>query len=100
MTVKISVNFLTVDGERAGIHIATGPWVSHVPPDLIKIRCKKGLFPASFAEALAIENKSDMREDYFEADTIRLLPGHPLYQQAKALAEQTRALPDIPPKPE
>jgi len=83
---KLSAKFLTVNGQRAGIRIDAGPWVSTVPAELIKIRCKNGRFPASFAEALAIENKSDGREDYFEADTIRLMPGHPLYARAKELA--------------
>ena len=36
--------------------------------------------------AFAVENNSDSREDYFEADCIRLLPGHPLYSAAKAFA--------------
>lgn len=86
MTTKLSNKFLTVDGQRAGIRIDAGPWVSGTPASLIKIRCKKGFFPASFRGALAVTNNSDSREDYFEADTIRLLPGHPLYETAKALA--------------
>lgn len=85
--VKISKTFLTVDGKRAGIDIDAGPWVEGVNPALIKIRPRgKNLFPAAFRAALAIENKSDMREDYFEADAIKLLPGHFLYAQAKELA--------------
>ena len=84
--MKLSAKFLTVNGQRAGIQITAGPWVAGVPAELIKIRCKKGCFPASFRAALAIENNSDGREDYFEADSIRLLPGHPLYAAAKELA--------------
>jgi hypothetical protein len=84
--IKLTKTTLIVNGERSAISISAGPWVSGVPADLIKIRAKTGAFPASFREALAIENNSDGREDYFEADSIRLLPGHPLYAAAKAVA--------------
>lgn len=84
--MNISAKFLTIKGAKAGIRIDAGPWVEGVPAELIKIRCKKGIFPAAIREALAVTNNSDSREDYFEADTIRLLPGHPLYDAAKALA--------------
>lgn len=82
--ITLSAKFLTVNGKRAGIRIDAGPWIEGVPAELIKIRCKRGCFPAGFRGALAIENNSDSREDYFEADTIRLMPGHPLYAVAKA----------------
>ena len=85
MTIKLSKNLLTVNGKRCGVHILGGPWVPGVNPDLIKIRPKRNAFPAGFRDALKIENASDMMTDYFEADTIRLLPGHPLYPQARAL---------------
>ena len=86
MAIKISKTTLTVNGKRAGIRIDAGPWVDGVPAELVKVHCKHGVFPADFRSALAIENNSDMREDYFEADSIRLMPGHPLYAEAKALA--------------
>jgi len=86
MKAKLSKNILTINGQRAGIRIDAGPWVASVPAELIKIRSKKGCFPAAFRSALQIENNSDSREDYFEADCIRLMPGHPLYEQAKDLA--------------
>ncbi len=89
MNAKITSKFLTVNGKRAGVRIDIGPWIKGVNPDLIKIRCKKYSFPAGFRKALEIENNSDSREDYFEADSIRLLPGHPLYEAAKAAASTT-----------
>ena len=76
---------LTANGERCGIVICGGPWVEGVNPDLIKIRPKKDLFPASFKSILQVENNSESMTDYFEADCIRLLPGHALYAAAKAL---------------
>lgn len=84
--ITLSSKSLTVDGVRAGITIAAGPWVAGVPAELIKLRPKKNLFPASFRAALAVENNSDMMTDYFEADCIRLMPGHPLYETAKRIA--------------
>lgn len=84
--VKLTSKFITVNGKRAGITISAGPWVEGVNPDTIKVRCKKGIFPSEVRAAFAVENNSDMREDYFEADCVRLLPGHPLYEMAKAAA--------------
>lgn len=84
--MKISSNgrFLTVAGTRAGISICKGPWVAGVPAELIKLRPRgRSHFPECMTEALKIENNTDMREDYFEADSIRLMPGHPLYEAAR-----------------
>lgn len=86
MNAKLTSTTLTINGKRAGIRIDAGPWVHGVNPDTIKIRPRKNYFPADFGAALSIENNSDMREDYFEKDCIRLLPGHPLYAAAKAAA--------------
>jgi len=86
MKVKLTSTTLTVNGKRAGIRICAGPWVPGVPAELIKVRCKKGIFPADIRAAFEVENNSDTREDYFEADCIRLMPGHPLYEAAKAAA--------------
>ena len=86
MAAKLSQTTITVNGKRAGIRICAGPWVAGVPAELIKVRCKKGVFPAEIRSAFEVENRSDIREDYFESDCIRLMPGHPLYASAKALA--------------
>lgn len=87
MATKISAKFLTVDGKRVGVSYSAGPWVAGVNPDTIKIRPRaKSYFPASFRAAFAIENNSDMQTDYFEADCICILPGHPLYAAVKAVA--------------
>ncbi|MCM8735950.1 hypothetical protein M5E06_17600 [Azospirillum sp. A1-3] len=86
MTAKLSKTTLTVNGKRAGIRIDAGPWIASVPAETIKLRSKSGCFPAEFRSALTVENNSDGREDYFEVDCIRLLPGHPLYAAAKSFA--------------
>jgi hypothetical protein len=88
MTGKITNSTLTVNGTRCGINISTGPWTEGVNPALIKVRPKRNSFPASVIEGLrdVYENNSDMREDYFECGCLRLLPGHPLYNQAKLAA--------------
>ena len=85
MKIKLTASNLTVNGKRAGIRLDAGPWVEGVPVELIKIRCKRNVFPDEIRAAFAVTNNSDSREDYFEADTIRLLPGHPLYSAAKSL---------------
>lgn len=83
----LTATTLTVNGKRAGICISAGPWVAGVPADLIKLRARKGTFPASFRTALTVENNSDGMTDYFEGDSIRLMPGHQLYEAAKAAAQ-------------
>lgn len=86
MTIKLSKTTLTVNGKRAGIRIAAGPWIEGVHPETIKIRAKEGRFPEGFRSAFAVENNSDGMVDYFEVDCIRLLPGHSLYDAAKSFA--------------
>ena len=81
--MKLTAKFLTINNKRVGITIAKGPWVDGVPAELIKVRPKRGYFPAEFKAALTVENNSDSRTDYFEADCIRLMPGHALYLAAK-----------------
>lgn len=78
---------LVANGARCGITIAAGNWIEGINPALIKLRAKRGVFPAAIRAAFTVENNSDMREDYFEADAIRLLPGDPLYDQAARAAQ-------------
>jgi hypothetical protein len=88
MTIKINSKFISVNGKRAGVTYAAGPWVAGVNPDLIKVRPRRNYsFPAEFRAAFAIENNSNGGEDYFEANCIRVLPGHPLYNEIKLAAQ-------------
>lgn len=82
-TMKLSRNWLTIDGKRCGIWVCPGPW-NGAPDKLIKLRPKRRSFPREFRTALEIENNTDIQVDYFEADCIRLMPGHPLYAAARA----------------
>lgn len=75
---------LSANGVRCGIRVDAGPWVAGVNPDMIKIRPKQYDFPEEIAKLLDVENNSDSRTDYFEKDCVRLFPGHPLYDMAKA----------------
>ncbi len=43
-------------------------------------------FPKEVRAAFAIENDSDAMTDYFEGDSVRLLPGHPHYDAVRAVA--------------
>lgn len=85
--ITISAKNITVNGKRVRVSYATGPWVKGVDPATIKIRPWTGnFFPAEVREAFAIENNSDAMTDYFEGDSIRLLPGHPFYGAVKEAA--------------
>ncbi|NRA27454.1 MAG: hypothetical protein HRU10_09415 [Opitutales bacterium] len=84
--INLSKNFLTVNGVRAGIRISKGPWVAQCDPDMIKIEPKKGMFPRGVAEAMNVQNDSDMMTDYFARDEIKLFPGDELYSRAAKLA--------------
>ena len=77
--------FLTVDGVRCGVSVSAGPWNRPELAGMIKVYAKtyRG-FPAGAKAALDVQNNSDMLTDYFEKDTLRLFPGHPLYTQAQA----------------
>lgn len=84
-SIKFAAKFVTVNGKRVGVTYSAGPWVPGVNPDLIKIRPRNGSSLAALREHFAIENNSDLREDYFEKDSIRVLPSHPLYATVKAV---------------
>ena len=85
--MKIANGMLIEGRNRCGVQVSAGPWVKGVSPVLVKLRCKRVAgFPAWVRAAFAVENNSDSMADYFEADVIRLMPGDPLYDQARASA--------------
>ncbi len=84
--VKVSDKNITVNGKRVGVSYSAGPWIDGVNPDLIKIRRRGASSLAALRAAFTIENNSNSGEDYFEADSIRVLPSHPLYALIKAAA--------------
>ena len=84
--IKITKNFISVNGKRAGIRIDAGPWNEFAKhPEQIKVRCKKGIFPIEIRNAIQVTNNSDSREDYFEADCLVLVPGDDLYETVKSI---------------
>lgn len=84
--IKISAKNITLNGKRVAVTYSTGPWIEGVNPDLIKIRRRGASSLADLRSAFTIENNSNGGEDYFEADSIRVLPSHPLYSQIAAVA--------------
>ncbi len=86
MSIKFSPKFITANGKRVGVYYSAGPWVPGVDPALIKIRPRRGASLASLREFFQIENNSDMTTDYFERDSIRVLPANPHYAAIKAVA--------------
>lgn len=86
MAIKFSEKFITANGKRVGVYYSAGPWVPGVDPALIKIRPRRGVSLAPLREFFTIENNSDMTTDYFEKDSIRVLPSNPHYEAVKAVA--------------
>jgi hypothetical protein len=76
--------WLSANGKRCSVRVIGGPWIEGVNPEQIKIRPSKAYaFPQEIKESLITTNNSDMMTDYFEKDTITLLPEHPLHAIAK-----------------
>lgn len=48
------------------------------------------------ADCFNIKNDSDTQTDYFEKDTIRVIPSHPLYDDVKAAMIASQAKRSIP----
>ena len=86
-TDKRGLNWLKANGKRVRVFISAGPWLPGAAhPDQIKLRPRSRYFPEEIVSTIKVENNSDSREDYFEADCIRLIPGDALYDAAKAAA--------------
>ena len=78
--IKFTATHIVIGRKRVRVAYCAGPWVEGVDPATIKIRPWTGNhFPAEVRAAFTIENNSDAMTDYFEGDSIRLLPSHPLY---------------------
>lgn len=84
--IKITAKHITVYGKRVSVSYVRGPWVEGIDPAMIKIRPKVGHDLSALIPFFVVENNSDSREDYFEADSVRVLPTHPLYAQIAAVA--------------
>lgn len=48
-------------------------------------------FSASVRACFAVENKTDIQTDYFDSDTIRVIPSHPLYAQVRTACDAMHA---------
>lgn len=86
---KIGPKYIALNGKRLAVTYSTGPWIDGVDPGLIKIRRRGGSSLEALRPVFNIENNSDSREDYFEADSIRVMPSHPLYAQIRLAASGT-----------
>jgi len=76
---------LQVGKQRCSVRLSAGPWVNTVNPDQIKIRPVRGKFPEGFAAALKVEDPSCLLTSWYAPEQVKLLPGHELYEKAKAL---------------
>lgn len=69
----------------------------HHPEGTITIYAKHYRdFSAEVRQQFQVENNSDMQTDYFENDSIRVTPDHPLYGQVKAALAARNAHYDKP----
>lgn len=87
MGIKFSEKFITANGKRIGVTYTSGPWAPGVDQALIKIRPRRGASLAPLRAFFAIENNSDITTDYFEKDSIRVLPSSLHYAAVKAAAK-------------
>ena len=72
--------------KRLDVYVSNGPWVPGIDPSMIKITPKKGLeFPKEISDNVDVTNNCDMITDYYQKDSIKLMPGHPLYELAKSV---------------
>lgn len=79
------------DGKLQKCSYSDGPLLHH-PVGTITIYGKRYRpFSSEVAEALVIENNSDIQTDYFENDRIRIVPNHPLYAAVKAAVDKRNA---------
>lgn len=86
--VTFTATHIVIGRKRVRVSYCAGPWVEGVDPATIKIRAwKGGTFPTEVRSAFKIENNSDAMTDYFEGDSIRLLPSHPHYAAVAAVAK-------------
>lgn len=79
--------------QRAFYSIMEGGSVTgRFPPGTISIHARDyGRFSKLVRECFPVENNSDGMIDYFEGDTVRVIPTHPLYPQVKAAMEACKA---------
>lgn len=78
-------------GKLQRAHYSRGGLANH-PEGTITIYARDyGPFSAEVRQAFKVENDTDIMTDYFDKDTIRVEPAHPLYQQVKTAHDAQRA---------
>lgn len=90
-TIKFYYNGLKVNGgklQKAWAYISDQPGQ---PIGTIKV-CARDYyrFSAEVADFFTVENNSDSQTDYFEKDSFKVLPDHPLYEAVKTALIDTK----------
>lgn len=91
-TLKFFWNGIKVNGGNLqGCHYSDGE-LKNYPAGTLSIY-KKGYdsFSKEIREFFVVNNNSDSQTDYFETDTIRVIPTHKLYNEVKAAIEAGKA---------
>lgn len=79
------------NGQTVRIDYSLDNHISGRPCVAIRGRtCLEKLTPV-FGKSAGVENNSDMMTDYHEDDCLRLFEDHPMYAQARAVAERLKA---------
>ena len=81
-----------IDGEGGKLQktfYSIGPYRGVFPDETISIY-KSGYdnFSKAVREAFEVHNETDHMTDYFDTDTIRVAPTHPLYAEVRAAFEK------------
>ena len=92
MTIKFFYNGIKgTDGKLQKCSYSDSALLHH-PAGTITIYGRRYIrFSQEIAEALAVENDSDLQTDYFENDRIRVIPTHPLYAAVKNASVRRKA---------
>lgn len=84
MDVKFAWNGLKINGEFHKCSYSEGPYTkaSGLPEGTITMYAA-GYESIPRIPGLSIENETDIMTDYFETDTVRILPNSPFYADAR-----------------
>lgn len=92
MTVKFMWNGIKVDGKLYKASYSAGPWTreSGLPDGTITVYIN-GYKRLPQIPGLDVYNDSDIMQDYFESDTIRIRPDNPYCDDAKTAFDKRQA---------
>jgi hypothetical protein len=93
MAIRFYFNGLKVDGGPLvrGHFSLIKAWSAHgrdVPTHLVMYCKAYEPVPEEVRQAFKVENRTDLMTDYFDTDTVRIPPEHPLFREAARALQQ------------